>query len=827
MAENSENVALSETAVLVGVAIDKATYSFDRIFEYVVPTELIEKAKAGCRAVVPFGRGNRQKQAMIMYRKSFNGDTKGYKMILNVLDEKPVLSDEMLLLVEFMKNRYYCTMYDCICAMLPVGINYKFNAMYSINADYEYDTVFLDELQEQVYSYLLHRKKPASASAIHKDLGLDSTNPVLHTMSMMGVLDKHDEASRRIGDKSQKMIRLTGENTTTKLTPKQSEVYEILNVAYALSVKELCYYTGCTQSVADALVKKGMAEYFETEVFRTPAIYRSVKNSDSEIRLTLEQQMAYDDLTRRYKSGKGQVSLLYGVTGSGKTSVFMRLIDTAIKDNKGVIVMVPEIALTPQLINLFTGRYGQGVAVFHSGLSVGERLDEWKRVKNGYAKIAVGTRSAVFAPFDDIGLIIMDEEQEYTYKSESNPRFHARDIAKFRCNKHNCLLLLASATPSVESFYNCQKGRYSINRLTARYGNARLPKVIIADMNEEQQRGNYSGVGSVLLKAIEKNLEKGRQSIILLNRRGYNTFVSCKSCNEVVSCPNCSISLTYHSDNNRLMCHYCGYSEPLQQQCPVCKSYGLRFSGLGTQKAEQTFMDAFPNAKILRLDADSTIAKFSHEKKLNDFAEGKYDIMIGTQMVAKGLNFPNVTLVGVLSADQMLYSDDYRSYERAFSLLTQVVGRSGRGDLEGSAIIQTFTPDNPTILLSAKQDYDTFYKNEILLRKAMLYPPFSDICMVGFVGENEQKTENSAQEFTKRLIEKAKSEYSHIPLRVLGCSSASINRINNKYRFKCVMKFRNSADFRKMLSELLIDFSKDKSFNSVTAYVDINPDTIL
>lgn len=275
------------------------------------------------------------------------------------------------------------------------------------------------------------------------------------------------------------------------------------------------------------------------------------------------------------------------------------------------------------------------------------------------------------------------------------------------------------------------------------------------------------------------------------------------------------------------MCHYCGYSEPLQQQCPVCKSYGLRFSGLGTQKAEQTFMDAFPNAKILRLDADSTIAKFSHEKKLNDFAEGKYDIMIGTQMVAKGLNFPNVTLVGVLSADQMLYSDDYRSYERAFSLLTQVVGRSGRGDLEGSAIIQTFTPDNPTILLSAKQDYDTFYKNEILLRKAMLYPPFSDICMVGFVGENEQKTENSAQEFTKRLIEKAKSEYSHIPLRVLGCSSASINRINNKYRFKCVMKFRNSADFRKMLSELLIDFSKDKSFNSVTAYVDINPDTIL
>lgn len=827
MAENSENVALFETAVLVGVAIDKATYSFDRIFEYVVPYELVNSANAGCRVVVPFGRGNKQKQAMIMYKKSFNGDTKSYKMILKVLDEKPVLSDEMLCLVTFMKSRYYCTMYDCIYAMLPVGINYKINAMYSVNKNYDFSSVFFDELQQQVYNYLLQKKKPVSSSAIFKELGLDSTNPVLHTMTMMGVLDKHDETSRRIGDKSQKMIRLTDENTSTKLTPKQAEVYEVLNVAYALSIKELCYFTGCTQSVVDALVKKGMAEYFETEVFRTPAIYRSVKSSNVEIKLTLEQQIAYDDLIGRYKSGIAQVSLLYGVTGSGKTSVFMRLIDIALKDNKGVIVMVPEISLTPQLINLFTGRYGQSVAVFHSGLSVGERLDEWKRVKNGYAKIAVGTRSAVFAPFDNIGLIIMDEEQEYTYKSESNPRFHARDIAKYRCNKHNCLLLLASATPSVESFYNCQKGRYSINKLTTRYGNSRLPKVIIADMNEEQQKGNFSGVGSILLKAIERNLQKGRQSIILLNRRGYNTFVSCKSCNEVVSCPNCSISLTYHSDNNRLMCHYCGYSEPLQQQCPVCKSYGLRFSGLGTQRAEQTLMNAFPDAKILRLDADSTIAKFSYEKKLSDFADGKYDIMIGTQMVAKGLNFPNVTLVGVLSADQMLYSDDYRSYERAFSLLTQVVGRSGRGNLEGSAIIQTFTPDNSTILLSAKQDYDSFYKNEILLRKAMLYPPFSDICMVGFVGENEQKTENSAQEFTKLLIEKASGEYAHIPLRVLGYSSASINRINNKYRYKCVMKFRNSADFRKMLSNLLIDFSKDKRFNSVTTYVDINPDTIL
>lgn len=829
MTQNSENIAQSHTknCLVAGVALEKAVYNFDKIFEYIVPSQLQSIQLTGCRVVVPFGRSNSKRQAMVMYTKEMQIDFSKYKELLSVLDTSPVLTEEMLGLVYFMKNRYYCTMYDCIRAMLPAGINYKIDTLYSINDEFEYNAEFLDETQQQIYCYLSRRKKSVSESEIIKELGLTADSTVLYEMYMLGVLCKQEGASRKIGDKMQKMIRIADESTGVKLTPKQAEAYEVLNSIFAVSVKELCYFSGCTQAVADALVKKGVAEYFEEEVYRIPSVYKSTEKSVNDIKLTLEQQMAYDDLITRYKSGKGQVSLLYGVTGSGKTSVFMRLIDVSVKDNKGVIVMVPEISLTPQLINLFKGRYGHNVAVFHSGLSLGERLDEWKRVKKGYAKIAVGTRSAVFAPFDDIGLIIMDEEQEYTYKSESSPRFHAREIAKYRCNKHNCLLLLASATPSVESFYNCQKGRYSINKLTTRYGNSRLPKVIMADMNLESQRGNNSGISSVLLSAVEKNLEKGRQSIILLNRRGHNTFVSCQKCNEVISCPNCSISLTYHSDNNRLMCHYCGHSEPLQQECPVCHSMGLRFSGLGTQKAEQTLMDAFPNAKILRLDADSTMAKFSHEKKLNDFAEGKYDIMIGTQMVAKGLNFPKVTLVGVLSADQMLYSDDYRSYERAFSLLTQVVGRSGRGDLEGRAIIQTFTPENPTILLAAKQDYDSFYRNEILLRKAMLYPPFSDICMVGFVGDNEDKTQQSAKEFTKMLIDKANKEYPNMPLRVIGYSPAAINKINNKFRYKCVMKFRNSSDFRKMLSQLLIAYGKDRRFSSVTAYVDINPDTIL
>ena len=814
------------TVTLAGVAADKTVYGFDKIFDYIVPPTVDTENLCGRRVLVPFGRGNKKKQAMVMYTKQATVDAEKYKQLLSVLDEKPVLTDEMLGLARFMKSRCYCTLYDCIRAMLPVGINYKINALYTVNPQYEGDVAPLDEAQQQIYNYLQSAKKPVAEDKLLKDMGL-LDNSVLLLMNAEGVLSRQEEALRELGDKSQKMIRLTGDNADAKLTPRQAEAYEVLNVAFSLSVKELCYYVGCTRTVADALVKKGVAEYFEQEVFRNPEIYKGSGKGGKELELTIQQKIAYDDLLLKYRSGKAQVSLLYGVTGSGKTSVFMKLIDSVIKDNKGVIVMVPEIALTSQLINLFIGRYGQNVAVFHSGLSVGERLDQWKRVRNGGAKIAVGTRSAVFAPFDDIGLIIMDEEQEYTYKSEAAPRFHARDVAKYRCSKHSCLLLLASATPSIESFYNAQRGIYSINRLTARFGNARLPKVVIADMNEDIQKNNKSGIGSVLMQAVEKNLERGRQSIILLNRRGYNTFVSCKKCGEVVTCPHCSISLTYHSDNGRLMCHYCGYSEPLSQKCPVCHSYGLSFSGLGTQRAEETLMDAFPNAKILRLDADSTMAKFAHEKKLSEFAQGKYDIMIGTQMVAKGLNFPNVTLVGVLSADQMLYSDDYRSYERAFSLLTQVVGRSGRGDLEGKAVIQTFTPNNPTIMLAAKQDYDSFYQNEILLRKAMLYPPFSDICMVGFVGENDAKTRRGAEHFTQLLIDKARQEYSKIPLRVLGASSASINRINNKYRYKCVLKFRNCADFRKMMSQLLIEFGKDKAYAGVTAYVDINPDSIL
>ena len=502
--------------------------------------------------------------------------------------------------------------------------------------------------------------------------------------------------------------------------------------------------------------------------------------------------------------------------------VFIRLIERVISDGKGIIVMVPEISLTPQFVSQFAKRFGDKIAVFHSALSLGERLDEYKRVKQGLAQIVIGTRSAVFAPFEKVGLIIMDEEQEYSYKSESSPRYHARDIAKFRCSCNNALLVLSSATPSVETYYYAQTGRYSLNTLSARYGTAVLPEVVVADMGEELKNGNTSGFSDVLLQNLAYNIEHKKQSILLLNRRGYNTFVTCPACGEAVSCPNCSISLTYHSANNRLMCHYCGYSVPYTDECPVCHSHRLTFGGTGTQRAEKDISDIFPEARILRMDTDATSSKSSYEKMITSFANGDYDILVGTQMVAKGLNFPNVTLVGVLNADHMLYADDYRSYERSFSLLTQVVGRSGRGKDKGMAVIQTHTPDNLIISMAARQDYNTSYSNEIKVRKAMLYPPFADICLVGFVSQNRELTLNGAKKFLAMFTGEAKKNYPNIPLRILGPSPALVVKISNKYRYKIIIKCKNNSDFRALLSKILCEFGKDKEFSGVTAYADMN-----
>ena len=769
----------NSSALIAKIAIENTAYSFDREFSYLIPEGLLHDCAAGKRVLVPFGRGNRKRQGIIteVVRAESTEDISSYKSIITVLDDEPVLSEELLKTARFMKEHYFCTLYDAVKTMLPAGVNYRLTTVYGVKQSD--DGFELSDEEQRLYNYLLQKKKSVKLEKILDDFGLaDSTLP--DKLVEMGLLYKSDEAFRKINDAVMKMtaVNQNADPSAFKLTPKQSEVYELIKLSGGVSVKEIRYFTGVTSSVIDALQKKGLIYFYDEEVFRIDS--RKADDSAPEIELSAEQQTACDNLFNEYVDIKAHVSLLYGVTGSGKTSVFIKLIERVIDRGEGIIVMVPEISLTPQFVSLFSRRFGEKIAVFHSALSLGERLDEYKRVKKGLANIVIGTRSAVFAPFNKVGLIIMDEEQEYSYKSENSPRYHAREIAMFRCAQSGGLLVLSSATPSVESFYYAKSGRYSLNTLTKRYGTAVLPTVVTADMNAELQSGNATGFSDVLLQNIEYNLEHGNQSILLLNRRGHNSFVTCTKCGDAMTCPNCSISLTYHSRNNRLMCHYCGYSVPFTGECATCHSHSLRLGGTGTQKAEKDIAEIFPEARILRMDTDAASSKSAYEKMISAFSNGEYDILVGTQMVAKGLDFPNVTLVGVLNTDPALYADDYRSYERAFSLLTQVVGRSGRGERKGMAVIQSYTPDNLIISMAAKQDYDTFFDTEIKIREGMLYPPFADICLIGFVGADQNKTLKAAKGFLSEFAELAKREYPTLPIRVLGPSPALVVKVSNK-----------------------------------------------
>lgn len=803
---------------IASVAVEKTNYGFDKLYDYVIPEGM--KAAVGCRVKVSFGHGLRQGVILQLYSAD---KADGLKAVSQVLDEEPVLSQELVEMAQFMKEHYFCTLFDACKAMLPRGLSLKLT--YSYQAVPGAPTALLSEEEQGIVQVLAARKTPVREDRLLKMLSL--SNPaVLTELVRKGILLRTETVKKSFADVTVKMIRLRGEIPERKYSPQQEEVLRILTEIGEVSVKEICYFTGVTAAVTDNLVKKGICEYFEVPPPKTEPVITEPEDI-REIVLTGEQQNAYQHLRQQLESGKPGVTLLYGVTGSGKTSVFMKLIDEVSAAGKGVICMVPEIALTPQMISGFAARYGRKVAVFHSGLSLGRRLDEWKRVKNGEASIAVGTRSAIFAPMENPGLIVMDEEQEYSYKSSASPRFHARELAKFRCMKNRCPLLLSSATPSMESYYHALGGRYSLEVLSSRYGTAQLPQVIVTDMNREQQQGNLSGYSSVLLEELEKNLDVGQQSILLLNRRGHNTFIACRECGKVISCPNCSISLTYHSANHRLMCHYCGFSIPAPSECPECHSRKLRYSGAGTQRAEQELQELFPKARILRLDTDSTMQRFAYEKKLGSFRSGEYDIMLGTQMVAKGLNFPDVTLVGVLSTDSMMHGDDFRSYEKTFSLLTQVVGRSGRGDTKGRAVIQTFEPGHPVIEMAAQQNYDEFYHTELPIRKTMLYPPYADIGVAAFISEEHSLAKEAAAFFSDRLKTMAQELYHDLPLRMLGPAPAMISRIGGKYRYRIIIKFKNSKRFREMMSALLHEISSNRRFADVTVWFDIDPDSVM
>lgn len=626
----------------------------------------------------------------------------------------------------------------------------------------------------------------------------------------------------KIGVAGVRMAELTvsrGEELP-RLTPKQQSVADLLLDIGSATVEEIKTLCGVGDGVLKNMEKCGVLRFFKKEKYRNPYADLPAAPKAAEIQLSAEQTKAYHTLSAML-DGDGGSALLYGVTGSGKTQVYMRLIDRALQQGKDTIVLVPEIGLTPQVLGLFHQRYGRQVAVLHSGLSVGERNDEYRRADRGEAKIVLGTRSAVFAPLHTLGLIIMDEEQELTYKSERTPRYHARDIARYRAGESGALFVMASATPSIESYAAAKAGKYTLCSLEHRFGNAALPQVCTVDMKGELHAGHRSPLSRTLQKQIQSNLDAGKQTILLMNRRGYNTFIACNDCGHVITCPNCSISLTYHSYSNRLMCHYCGYSKPLDNTCPECGSHAVRYSGFGTQRIEDELQALFPAARILRMDADTTAGKFRHQKLFDAFAAHEYDILVGTQMVAKGLDFDDVTLVGVVNADNALYDENYLSHERAFDLITQVVGRSGRRDATGTAVIQTIDPCNPVIDLAARQDYPAFFETEYALRRILTYPPFCDIYGVFFVSEDENAAALAAKAFFDTLVLENKEQQQK--LIVLGPSPARISKISNTYRYRLAIKCKNSKSVRNLLMQVLKATVKMKELRKVQISIDLNP----
>jgi len=813
---------------VVFVVLDNANYSYDREYSYSVPEHLESSALPGCRVTVPFSAGNGSRVGLITgYAPGLPG--KKLKRIISVLDEKPYLDAEMLELVKWLKDRTFCTYFEAAKAILPTGINLKTIVSYAVAAK-ENNTLPLSDEERAVFEFIARKGNYVKADKVCRALGLPPDCAAFNLLYKKGLLLRNVDAVQQVGDQTARMARLVDEGgqekgAQPKLTKKQKSIVSLLEDVGAASIKEICYFTGYTPAVVAALEKKGIIEYFETPISRSRFAQNRDEGCREPIVLTNEQNRALENMKNLLAKGQAAASLLYGVTGSGKTSVYLRLIDEVLDQGRDVIVMVPEIALTPQALTIFSRRYGSQIAVFHSALPVGERADEWKRVKNAQAKIAVGTRSAVFAPFRNLGLIIMDEEQEHTYKSEKSPRYNALDVARFRCAKHNALLVLSSATPSIESYAAAKKGTYQLNTLTKRYGNAYLPDVVTVDMLDDSNIRPNSEISTPLLEEMKENLEAGRQCILLINRRGYHTFAACRQCRHVVTCPSCSISLTYHRANNRLMCHYCGFSQPYSDICPECGNPAIRYSGFGTQRIEEDIRSSLPEARVLRMDTDSTVSRFSHEDKLSRFAAGEYDILLGTQMVAKGFDFESVTLAGVISVDQQLNNDDFRSLETVFSLLTQVVGRSGRGKFAGKAIIQTMNPQNEIIAMAAKQDYEAFYNREIKIRKMLIYPPFCDICAVCFSGAEEAAVKAAAQTYFEQLkIESARLRGGII---VLGPMPARVGKVSNQYRYRLLIKCKNNQPLRDMVRQLILNVSTMRTFSAVTVFADMNPKSML
>ena len=745
----------------VGVAVSNATFHFDKLYTYAVMPDQQDTVKLGSMVLVPFGRGSRARMGVVLACDAEPESAK-LKYLFDVAPASACLTPELLRLVHFLKERTFCTYYEAVKAVIPYGAQYK----------------------------------PAVAA--------DGVTPMLQKQ-----LTRHTENSYRlVGGLPQK----------PKPTAKQLAAVALLGGG-PRTLNEL-EDKGISRAVLDNLCAKGVLEC--SKVNKSIDLYSSIPLKNEPICLTAEQQTAYDALLPKLEDDAPHSALLYGVTGSGKTLVFLKLIAHCLEQGRKALVLVPEISLTPQMILRLKSQFGRRVAVQHSALNHTERLLQWQMIQDGGADIVVGTRSAIFSPLENIGLIIIDEEQEHTYRSESAPRYSAHEMARQRAAENGALLLLASATPSTESFYAAQHGRTQLVRLTQRYGGNPLPKVQIVDMRAELAAGNPREISLAMEDAIRRNLDAGKQTILLLNRRGYQTMAQCEDCREVLKCQKCSVPMVYHKSAHKVLCHYCGSQMEPPTVCPTCGGK-LQYRGFGTQKAEEELAKLFPDARVLRMDQDSTAAKDAHEKLLAKFADHEYDIMVGTQMVAKGLDFEDVTLVGVLGIDSLLFAQGFRAYENVFSLITQVVGRSGRAKDPGFAIIQTTDPDNPVLNLAAAQDYDAFFEQEIAYRKLGLYPPFCGLCVIGFAGAKEIETARAATRFAALLGQQA-AKQPDLPLRVLGPTPGSIEKINDTYRYKLTIKCRNDRRFRDLVRSALELYEQEKLPSKATVAVDLHSD---
>ena len=746
----------------VGVAVSNATFHFDKLYTYAVMPDQQDTVRLGSMVLVPFGRGSRARMGVVLACDAEPESAK-LKFLFDVAPASACLTPELLRLVHFLKERTFCTYYEAVKAVIPYGAQYK----------------------------------PTVAE--------DGVTPVLQKQ-----LVRHTENA----------YKLVG-TLPPKPRPTAKQLAAVALLAGGERTLSALEEKGISRAVLDNLCAKGVLEC--SKVNKSIDLYSSIPLKNEPILLTEEQQAAYDALLPGLEDAAPHSALLYGVTGSGKTLVFLKLIEHCLQMGRRALVLVPEISLTPQMILRLKSQFGKRVAVQHSALNHTERLLQWQMIQDGGADIVVGTRSAIFSPLENIGLVIIDEEQEHTYRSESAPRYSAHEVARQRAAENGALLLLASATPSTESYYAAQHGRTQLVRLTKRYGGNPLPKVQIVDMRAELASGNPREISLAMEDAIRHNLEAGKQTILLLNRRGYQTVAQCEDCREVLKCQKCSVPMVYHKSAHKLLCHYCGSQlDPPPARCPACGGK-LQYWGFGTQKAEEELAKLFPEARILRMDQDTTAAKDAHEKLLAKFARHEYDIMVGTQMVAKGLDFEDVTLVGVLGIDSLLFAQGFRAYETVFSLVTQVVGRSGRAKDPGFAIIQTTDPDNPVLNLAAAQDYDAFFEQEIAYRKLGLYPPFCGLCVVGFAGPKESEVARASARFAALLGRQA-AKQPDLPLRVLGPTPGSIEKINDSYRYKLTVKCRNDRRFRNLIRETLTLYEREKLPGKATVVVDLHSD---